>query len=340
MNRSVCRICCILLCAAFGFALCGCGGTVLTDSVYFAMDTVITLRLPADTPQEVISACEENTASLEALLSRTKPDSEISRFNASETGIVLSGQTAEVLDTALAVSAASDGAFDPTVAPLAQLWDVTSPAPHVPARDALCAMLPHVGYRMLLRDGTALIKSDPAVSLDLGGCAKGYACEAAVGLLQTSGVPMGIVSFGGNVGVFGEKPDGSPWRVGIRHPDDASASAGYLLLTEGFLSVSGDYERYFEEDGVRYHHILDAKTGYPASSGIRSAAVWSTDGTLADALSTALFVLGADKALALYEAGMFSFEAVLYTSDGRTVITPGIADRYEHAARDYLPPLS
>ena len=337
MNRSVCRICGILLCAVLGFSLCGCG-TVFADSAYFAMDTVITLRLPADTPQKVISACEADTAALEALLSRRVPESEVSRFNSSDSGIMLSPETAEILRTALAVSMETEGAYDPTVAPLAELWNVTSPDPQIPSGNDLNSVLPHIGYRKLAWDGDLLRKSDPAVSLDLGGCAKGYACASAVRLLTSSGVPMGIVSFGGNVGVFGEKPDGTPWRVGIRHPDDASASAGYLALTEGFVSVSGDYERYFEKDGVRYHHIFDTKTGYPASSGIRSAAVWSTDGTLADALSTALFVLGEEKATVLYESGIFSFEAVLYTADGRTVITPGIAGRYEHASSDFLPP--
>ena len=137
-----------------------------------------------------------------------------------------------------------------------------------------------------------------------------------------------VLSLGGNVALIGEKPDG-PFRVGMRDPGNPADNLGVLLLDGGFVSVSGSYERYFEEGGIRYHHIFDGRTGYPAESGLLSAAVIADNGTLADALSTACFVMGAERTLALYEDGTFSFEAVLVREDGSVTLTPGLEDRFE-----------
>lgn len=319
--------------------LSGCRGSVsLTDTTFFSMDTVITLRLPQNTAPEVRNDCIDEVQRLDALFSRTAPDSMTARFRQAETSLEVSDEYRTVLEKALSVSAATGGAFDPTLAPLTELWNITGEAPVIPSAAAVEAALAETGFERLSVDGNTVTKAFPALSLDLGGCAKGYACEQAVRLLRNDSIPYGIVSFGGNIGVFGKKPDGTPWRVGVRDPDSADGVAGYLSMESGFLSISGDYERYFERDGVRYHHIFDRETGYPARSGVRSAAVWAEDGCIADALSTAVFVMGWEKTLSLYDSGIFSFEALLYCEDGTTHLTPGLAARYEHASGTFASP--
>ena len=324
--------------------LCSCEGRLfssspeLKETTFFAMDTLISVRVPKGTPESVLDACREETERLDAVFSRTDERSVTASINKSAAGADAGEEYCAVLSTALLAAQITEGAFDPTLAPLTELWNITGENPTVPAPDAVAAALAETGYRHLSMNGTFVCKDMPALSIDLGGCAKGYACARAVQLLSSAGVEYGIVSFGGNIGVIGQKEDGSAWSVGVRDPDSRDGIAGILSVRSGFLSVSGDYERYFEEDGVRYHHIFDSNTGYPAQSGVRSAAVWSEDGTLADALSTAVFVMGWEKTMALYESHLLSFEALLYLSDGTTVLTPGFADCYEHRSRSFSAP--
>jgi predicted phage replisome organizer len=160
----------------------------------------------------------------------------------------------------------------------------------------------------------------------LGGIGKGAAADELIRYLETSEISHGLVSVGGTIGVFGDKPDGTPYKIGVRDPDDPNGVVTYLHIRDGFVAVSGDYERYFEEDGVRYHHIFDPYTGIPADGGLRETAVYCTSGAVADALSTALFVMGKDASLSLYESG--GFEAVLVSSDGSITATEGLRTEY------------
>ncbi len=318
--------------------LSACGTQKDKDTAFFAMDTVITLHLPADTDPTLPAACETLCRSLEATLSRTVPESDVSRFNASPTGCTVTEETQALVRLANQVARGSFGAFDITVAPLSLLWNVTGRADGdpPPRGEDIAECLAHVGYAHLASVGDLLKKDDPEVMIDLGAIAKGYACEKTVSLLQGAGVARGYVSFGGNIGVIGPKEDGGPFCIGLRHPDKAGDVAGYLHIGDGYISVSGDYERYFETDGIRYHHIIDPATGYPSENGIRSAVVWAMDGALADALSTALFVAGEAGLASLYGTEAFVFEAVLYTDDGKAIATPGLSDVYEHRANDYV----
>ena len=183
----------------------------------------------------------------------------------------------------------------------------------------------------------------PGTQIDLGGIAKGYASDRVAEILKENNIPRATISLGGNVLAWGDRPDGTPWRVGIQDPqnaDRADAYAGMLKLENAFAVTSGGYQRFFEADGRTYHHIIDPATGYPADSGLTSVTVvadcdWDEVdgrpgvGTMCDALSTALFVMGEEKALDFWRSGVYDFDLVLVTEDGRVVVTDGIANEFE-----------
>lgn len=302
---------------------CGCSEPEeYHDTVFFAMDTYITVRLARDgvteeVLTEVSDECERIVTELESVLSAHDPDSELYRLNASDEGSVeISDPLEAVLVSAYDIAEQTNGAYDFTLGGLAELWNVTGGGP-IPAQSDIDEALAHTGYDGITIDGTrnTVMRSDTDVQIDLGGIGKGAAADVLVRYLETTDIPYGLVSVGGTIGVFGEKPDGTPYKIGIRDPDDANGVIGYLLIDEGFVAVSGDYERYFEENGVRYHHIFDPADGYPADKGLRETAVYCTSGAAADALSTALFVMGTDAAMELYGT-VGGFEAVLVSDDG------------------------
>lgn len=292
------------------------------DTVFFAMDTYITVRLACtgvteERLDEVSAECERIVRELESVLSAHDPESELYALNHSDTEFTEISDTLEtVLVTMADIHGITNGAYDCTLGGLAELWNITGGGP-VPVQEDIDAVLAHAGHDKITLDEkrNTVMRPDPDVQLDLGGIGKGAAADELVRYLETTGIPYGLVSVGGTIGVFGDKPDGTPYKIGIRDPDNPDGVIGYFLIDEGFVAVSGDYERYFEENGVRYHHIFDPSTGYPANSGLRSAAVHSLNGAQADALSTALFVMGTDASLELYE-NHGGFEAVLVSGDG------------------------
>ena len=237
----------------------------------------------------------------------------------------ISDETDELLHSALTISERTGGAFDPTVYPLVRLWGFTEATQRVPSQDELQAALSHVGIENIdAQDGFAELKN--GAQLDFGGIAKGYAAERCSSILQASGVEAALLALGGNVQTVGSKPDGTPWAIGIADPAQPEQSLATLRFTGSLaLVTSGGYQRYFEKDGVRYHHILDPKTGMPAQSGLASVTVLAQSGTLADALSTALFVMGLDKATKFWRASD-DFEAVFIMDNGEIYATAGAAE--------------
>jgi len=296
---------------------------------FFAMDTMITLRLSPDADDarmaEIFAEVEAITAEIAESLSRTHPGGDTYRFNKNPDGITDPADPFRiVIQRAMAIAEETDGAFSPTMGTLTELWNINGGGPR-PSEKAIAEALSHTDFRDITFESDGVSRTDSAMQLDFGAIGKGYAVQKVLDYLRTTEIRYGLVSFGGNVGVFGTKPDGTPFKIGVTDPKDTSRTAGYLLAESGVVSVSGDYERFFEEAGVRYHHIMDPATGCPAQSGLSSAAVLSEDGTLADALSTALFVMGADEALAYYDAHPGTFEAVLITDENEIILTPGLA---------------
>lgn len=306
------------------------------EHVTYAMDTYVTFRLPNDADLDLdalYEECETELARLESLMSAHDEDSRLCDFNGGGEDILRSeDELYSVIAAACDIALATDGAYRPTIGALSLLWNVTGGGP-VPSADDIKKALENIGTDGISLTESAVHKENADCLIDLGGIAKGYAAQCLTEYLSASGVPYGLVSMGGNIGVFGEKPDGKLFRVGICNPLDTSGVACYLEIESGFVSVSGSYERFFEQDGVIYHHILDPQTGYPSDSELLSVAVWSKDGAAADALSTALFVMGEEKTRELYDSGKLDFEAVLVSSDGELILTDGIAEeRFECAA--------
>ena len=273
-------------------------------------------------------------ADYEALLSKTIPDSDVGRINAAHGAPVqCAPETIELLRKALDYAALSDGAFDVTIGAVQELWDFhaeeTGNEPALPDEDALRSALPTVGYRGVFIDeaaGTVQL-ADPDAKIDLGGIAKGWIADRLCDFLRERGAASALVSLGGNVAVVGSKPSGEPFRIGVEKPfSDRAEILGLVDLTDGTLVTSGTYERSFEIDGVRYHHILDPATGYPAVTDVVSVTVLSGAGKSGDcdALATICLLLGSEKGLDLI-GSLDGYEALFVLEDGGQVSTSGFS---------------
>lgn len=251
-----------------------------------------------DTATDVSSAITE----LENLISWRVADSDIEKLNsaAGTEWLELDERTINVLEQALSVAEATDGAYDPTILPISALWNFDSEEPTLPEKEEITSLLPYVGYKFLrinTEENTASLRNH-GNGVDLGGIGKGAACDTALKIYQESGIDGGIIAVGGSVAVYGSKPDGTAWRISVRDPEGkAEDGLGVLSLKDGCVSTSGSYEKTFTQDGVTYHHLLDAKTGYPAESGLMSVTVVHESGAISDALATACFVLGMEDSL-------------------------------------------
>ena len=223
----------------------------------------------------------------------------------------------------------SNGAFDPTIGKIIRLWDITGENPHVPEQSELDELLKDVGYQKVSLDGDK-VTLEKGATLDLGATGKGIGCDVVSDFLKTQEDVSGmILNLGGSsVMAYGEKPDGSDWKVAVTDPRDVEGDYLGAITLEGgeFLSTSGDY-------GKRYHHILDPKTGYPVWNGLDSVTVVCDSGLLADGLSTACFVLGMDDALELLEK--YNAEAVFVDEDKNVYLTSGMKDRFELMKNTY-----
>ena len=271
----------------------------------FAMDTFIEVTLYGRRAREAAEDLLGRFRRLEEAISLYRPGSEVASLNrraGSGEWTPLSPDTYMLLERAKEFSLRSEKTFDLAIAPLSTLWGVTGENPHIPRGEEIAQALELVDAGSLTLDEAAqsarLEKAGQGV--DLGGSAKGYAAGFIFDVMDEYEIRNGLVSLGGNVAVRGRRPDtGQAFRIGIRSPRGALGEYfGVISLDGQTMATSGDYERYFEQDGIRYHHLIDPRTGFPARGGLISVTVVSEDGMLADLLSTALFVAGKDEVLA------------------------------------------
>lgn len=326
----------LLLILALPLAACGAARSE-TRTVY-AMDTVMNLTVYGRGAAAALDEAESELHTLDtAVLSRTADSSALYRLNAAQgaaVGYAADDALPALIRTALAVSDATGGAFDPTLAPVLDAWGFTKDERRVPPADELTALLARTGTDKVqieeTADGCAVTLAGGA-QLDLGGIAKGYAADLLRAQLTAEGITSAALDLGGDVCVIGKKPDGSDWRIAVKDPADTERYLGILTASDAFIVTSGIYERFFEENGARYHHIIDPATGRPAESGLVSVTVVCENGAWADALSTACFVLGKDGALALrasLAAQGTAFDLILVTDDGCVGYTDGLSGRF------------
>jgi thiamine biosynthesis lipoprotein len=290
------------------------------------MDTVMELTAFGPNGGDALDEAQTVISRLEGLLSATGPDSEIYAANHSDGGAVsLSEETAEVVSRALELCADTGGALDVSIYPLVQAWGFTTGSFAVPDEETIAALLSQVDYTRIQLDGTQLTVPS-GMEIDLGAVAKGYTGDCILALFRERGLTSAMLSLGGNVQVLGAKPDGSRWNVAIQDPFGEGYAAVVSAENQAVVT-SGGYQRYFEEDGVRYWHILDPATGAPARKGLVSVTIVCDSGVLADCLSTALFVMGKDQA-ADYWRSRQDFDFVLIGEDGSVSISQGLQDTF------------
>jgi len=277
----------------------------------------------ADKGNQGIDAVMAEMERIDRDMSTYKPTSEVSRVNASaaQAPMQISDDLFNLLTTALEYSRITNGAFDITYASVGFMYDFRS---HIkPTEEQIQAALPAVNYHHVVLDAKAhtVFFTQPGVRIDLGGIGKGYAVDRGIAILQGMGFNHMLVTAGGDSRMVGDR-FGKPWIVGIRHPDDKDRVIAKIPLVDTAISTSGDYERFFDEGDVRYHHIIDPRTGHSASK-VRSATILAPTATRTDGLSKTAFVLGAEEAMKIYES-LDDVDAILVTPDGRVLYSKGL----------------
>lgn len=295
------------------------------------LGTTITVTTYGRTPEEVFERVFARVLEIEQRMSTSEEDytmTELMAVNDAAGGrpVEVSADTFEVVSEAVRYSRLTDGAFDVTVQPLVSLWGIGTESPGIPNEEAIAEALASVDHRRVSldpRDQSIFLEGE-AMGIDVGGIAKGYAADEARRILLEEGIESALLDFGGNILTIGTKPDGSAWRIGIQVPDASrGAFIGIVEVVDKAVVTSGTYERYFVEDGVRYHHILDTTTGYPVRNGLDSVTILTDESMRADALSTAVFAMGLEAGMRFVETQP-DIEAIFVTSEGNLHLTPGM----------------
>lgn len=309
---------------------------IMETSTIFAMDTVMELQVYGDAA--LLTEAEQKIRSLENAVSVTKEDSDIGILNKEKTSI-FSEETAELMDRALSICERTEGALDISIYPVVKAWGFTTGEYAVPSEKDLDALLENVDYTKIVfeNDSIGAVCNIPdGMQIDLGSVAKGYTSSMIYDYFKDNGIESGLINLGGNVQCIGTKPNGDSWKVAIKSPfmDSASGIFGVLKAADVAVITSGGYERYFEQDGEIYWHIIDPENGKPADNGLVSVTIVGKDGCLCDGLSTALFVMGLDEAVDFWQKSD-DFDAIFIAEDGSAYITEGIADSFTLSSEYY-----
>lgn len=298
----------------------------------FLMNTVVEYKLYGKQAESAKKAIDGMLQKFENKVSCYIDDSEVGQLNrnAGKKPVSISNDTMELLSRCTHYGEISNGSFDVSIAPLTETWNVTSDSPEIPSTELISELLSFVNYKDILLDEenrTAFLKKQ-GQAVDVGGIAKGFVCDLVRKVAQDYGVKSGYISIGGNLMVIGSKPDGSPFKFGVRNPrGSVNDYIGIVTLPNSTMATSGDYERYFEENGVRYHHILDPKTGWPAKTDLMSVSVVTPDGAYADFMSTYLFIKG--KEFALEQLETLNCGLIIIDKDKNVYISKNLQNRFE-----------
>ena len=330
----------MLLCLCMVLPLAGCGEAKMAQRQVFAMDTIMTLTAYGRNAERGLTAAQGVIQSMNDMLDPDIETSTTYQINHANGGNVsISGQVANMLSTAQTVYKQSGGALDITIYPVIQKWGFDSGRYYVPTDEELWEDLVRKGFdKMVLTSfpssGSYAVSFPANTAISFGAVAKGCAAENAISAMRNVGVKSGIVSLGGNVQTLGVKPDGSLWNVAVQDPNNTASYVGVLSVGQIAVVTSGTYQRFFIQNGKTYHHLINPETGRPINNTLKSVTIVTEDGTLADCLSTAMFVLGQSKALN-YWRQYGGFDMVLVNNDNEVICTKGLIEKFTLTNSNY-----
>ena len=302
----------------------------------YAMSTVVQFQLYGKEADRAKQEVMQELSHLEYdVLSWRQENAEIAKVNKSLAQSSISEELYQWLLQIQQIEEDSNGALDITVLPIAKLWNIEGENPVVPSTEQIQQQLNTVGYQKVVLQEPDKVLLEDGAQIDIGAVGKGIACDKVAEILEENEVQGASVSVGGSICIKGSKPDGSAWSLGIQNPRAQTGEilGVYTTKKDCFISTSGDYEKYFMQEGKRYHHIFDAATGYPAQSGIISVTIVSDNGLVSDALSTACFVLGIEKAKALAE--QYGVEILVVDKEKNVYATEHMKQQFQLQAQGY-----
>ena len=330
----------VCLCLCIMLSLAACGEAKMEQRQVFAMDTIMTLTAYGRNAERGLTAAQGVIQSMNDMLD---PDIETSTTyainHANGGNVSISGQVANMLSTAYTVYKQSGGALDLTIYPVIQKWGFDSGRYYVPTDEELWEDLVRRGFdKMVLTSfpssGSYAVSFPANTAISFGAVAKGCAAENAISAMRNVGVTSGIISLGGNVQTLGVKPDGSLWNVAVQDPNNTASYVGVLSVGQIAVVTSGTYQRFFIQNGKTYHHLINPESGRPINNTLKSVTIVTEDGTLADCLSTAMFVLGQSKALN-YWRQYGGFDMVLVNTDNEVICTKGLIEKFTLTNNNY-----
>lgn len=305
----------------------------------FMLDTIITLKYYGDDADVAANESIDRLNAIDLKMSTFKQSSEISKINANAGGapVKVSADTFFVIQRAIQISKTDLGGFDISIGPLVNLWGIGTPHQKISTKAEIDKAKKLVNFNDIVLDKTNLtIKlKRKGQALDLGGIAKGYAADQLKDICSKHNITSAFVSLGGNVYAIGNNTNGAPWRIGIQDPlNDIGQYIGIINVTDKSVVTAGNYQRFFIKNGIRYHHLIDPSTGYPADKGIISATIISSTSINCDALSNTTYILGVDKAIKLIES-MNGVNAIFITSDKKVYVTSGLKNNFQLTNKGY-----
>ena len=341
------RLCALLLCLLSALSLAACGESTEFHREVYAMDTVMTLTAFGPKAEAGLTAGESVILSMDAMLDPELPTSVVYAMNhAHAASVSVPGQVARMIQTAQTVYQQSNklgfNSLDLSVYPLVKLWGFVDGSYYVPNDLEISAARSRLQFDQVIlssfpSSGSYEVSMPDTCEISFGAVAKGCTSAYVIDAMRNAGVTSGIISLGGNIQTLGLKPDGSKWRIGIADPNSPDNYLGLLTAGETAVVTSGSYQRNFTapRTGKSYHHIIDPRSGRPAENSLVSATVICEDGTMADALSTAMFVLGETNAMRYWRTYGKDFEMILVTKDNEVICTSGLIEEFSLENQNY-----
>ena len=334
------RLICILLCLMTMLSLSACGETRKFQREVFAMDTSMILTAYGKKAEAGLSAAESVIRSMDSMLDPELNTSIVYQINhANGESVRVSGQVANMISTAKTIYERTGGAYDPTIFPLLRRWGFVDGQYYVPTEEEITENLALLCFDKLIlssfpNSGAYAVQLPATGQLSFASIAKGCASSNAIEAMRQAGVTSGIISLGGNVQTLGKRPDGSNWNVAVTDPHDTSSFLGVVSVGEMAVITSGTYQRFFTKGTQTYHHLISTTSGSPVTNTLASVTIICPDGTLADCLSTAMFLVGETKALNYWRT-YGGFEMILVTTGNQVICTAGLMEQFTLSNKNY-----